>query len=76
MQTMQSPVETGSGRVRHLQTKTRGRMGRITGMQRNRRYADILTGITEFNYGGTVEPPCDFLWPMLGFPLNKGHPRA
>lgn len=73
---MQSPVETGSGRVRHLQTQTRGRMDRITSVQRNRRYTGILTGITEFNYGGTVEPPCDFLWPMLRFPLNKGHPRA
>lgn len=73
---MQSPVETSSGWICHLQTQTRGRLDRVTGMQRNRRYTGILTGITDVNYGGTVDPPCDFLWPMLGFPLNKGHPRA
>lgn len=73
---MQLAIESRSGRVRHLQTQTRGRLGRITGMQRNRRYTGILTGITEFDNGGTVEPPCDFLWPILRFPLNKGHPRA
>ena len=76
MQTVQSSLKGRSGWVRHLQTQTRGRLGRVTGVQRNRRYTGILTGITEFDYGGTVEPPCDFLWPMLGFPLNKGHPRA
>lgn len=73
---MQSPVKGSHRRLRHLQTQTRGRVDRVTGMQRNRRYTGILTGITDVNYGGTVEPPCDFLWPMLGFPLNKGHPRA
>ena len=76
MQAVQSPLKGRSGWIRHLQTQTRRYLDRVTGMQRNRRYTDILTGITEFNYGGTVEPPCDFLWPMLGFPLNKGHPRA
>lgn len=73
---MQSPVKGSHRRFCYLQTQTRGRLGRITGMQRNRRYTGILTGITDVNYGGTVDPPCDFLWPMLGFPLNKGHPRA
>ena len=76
MQRLQSSVKGCRGRVRHLQTQTRGRLDRIAGMQRNRRYDGILTGITDVNYGGTVEPPCDFLWPMLSFPLNKGHPRA
>lgn len=76
MQTVQSPVKGSHRRLRHLQTQTRGRLGRVTGMQRNRRYTGLLTGITEFDNGGTVDPPCDFLWPMLGFPLNKGHPRA
>ena len=76
MQRLQSLVKGSRGRVRYLQTQTRGRLDRITGVQRNRRYDGILTGITDVDYGGTVEPPCDFLWPMLGFPLNKGTPRA
>ena len=73
---MQLAVKSSRGWVRHLQTQTRGCLDRVTGVQRYRRYDGILTGITDVKYGGTVEPPCDFLWPMLGFPLNKGHPRA
>lgn len=76
MQTMQLAVESRSGGVCHLQTQTRGCLDRVTGVQQNRRYDGILTGITDVKYGGTVEPPCDFLWPILSFPLNKGHPRA
>ena len=48
----------------------------IAGLQRCRRRRRILTLNPQGQYGGTVEPPCDFHTSYINFPLYKRAPSV